>query len=76
MFGLDQLLKDLFDGNRRGTFTFLGVVCFLVFALNAGLLGWLIVKKGAQGLTRCPKCGRPVICPHCEEDDPEPETPA
>jgi hypothetical protein len=75
MFGLDQLLQDIFDGIRRGTFTFLGLLCFLVFVLNACLLVWLIVKKGAQGLARCPKCGRPIACPHCEDDAPEPEAP-
>lgn len=60
-----QFLNDL----QRGTVNFLGVLCVLVFALNAVLLVWLIVKKSAHGLAKCPKCGRQIACPHCMEDE-------
>ena len=63
------MLQDLLDELRRGTVNFLGVLCVLVFVLNAVLLVWLIIKKGSHGLARCPKCGRQIACPHCHEDD-------
>lgn len=63
------MLQDFLDELRRGTVNFLGVLCVLVFILNAVLLIWLIVKKGSHGLARCPKCGRQIACPHCTEDE-------
>ena len=67
-----QILEDL----QRGTVNFLGVLCVLVFLLNAVLLVWLLVKKSAHGLARCPKCGRTIACPHCAEDENEDESTA
>jgi hypothetical protein len=67
MFGLDQFFDDLLNGVQRSTAIFLGLLCLLVFAVNAGLLVWLIVRKSDHGLVRCPKCGRTIACPHCEQ---------
>jgi len=63
------MLQEFLDNLRRGTVTFLGVLCLLVFLLNAVLLVWLIVKQGTHGLARCPRCGRTIACPHCNEDE-------
>jgi len=60
-----QFLEDL----QRGTVNFLGVLCVLAFLLNAALLVWLLFKKSAHGLARCPKCGRTIVCPHCADDE-------
>ncbi len=68
---LEQLLQDL----QKGTVNFLGILCLLVFILNAVLLVWLIVRKSAHGLARCPKCGRTIACPHCSEDEEEESKP-
>lgn len=61
--------QRIIEAIQKGTFGFLGLLCFLVFLANAVLLAWLIVKKGSSGLARCPKCGRTIACPHCEEED-------
>ena len=61
---IPQFLDDL----QRGTVNFLGILCVLAFLLNAVLLVWLLVKKSTHGLARCPKCGRTIACPHCNED--------
>ena len=66
MFGLDDLLRNL----QQGTLAFLGLLCFLVFALNAVLLVWLLVRKSQHGLMRCPRCGRTVACQHCADEEP------
>jgi len=63
------MFPEFLDQLQRSTIGFLGVLCLLVFLLNAGLLAWLIVKKSAHGLARCPKCGRTIACPHCSEDE-------
>ena len=63
---LQQLLNDL---NKRGTVSFLGILCFLIFAVNAVLLVWLLIRKSSHGLAKCPKCGRQIACPHCNDDD-------
>lgn len=68
MPGLEQFLHDLLVTVRDGTVSFLGILCFAVFAANAVLLGWLVVRKVGVGLSRCPKCGRQIVCPHCEDD--------
>ena len=65
MFGLDDFLRNL----QQGTLALLGLLCFLVFALNAVLLIWLLVRKSHHGLTRCPRCGRVIACPHCADED-------
>jgi hypothetical protein len=70
---LDRVLQELLQGLRQGTAVFLSLLCFLAFAVNAGLLVWLIVKKGSSELARCPKCGRNITCPHCVEDENEDE---
>ena len=66
------MLPQFLDNLERGTVSFLGILCFLIFAVNAVLLVWLIVKKSAHGLAKCPRCGRDIACPHCgDEDDSE-----
>lgn len=62
--------QDFLNDLEGPTISFLGLLCVLVFLLNAGLLAWLIVRKSAHGLARCPKCGRTIECPHCSEDEP------
>lgn len=64
------MLQDLLRGLERSTVLFLGVLCLLVFIVNAGLLAWLVFRKSPHGLARCPKCGRIIACPHCDEDEP------
>ena len=64
--------NDLFADFRRGSVVFLGLLCLLVFLANAGLLVWLLVKRGTSELARCPKCGRMIICPHCSDDKQPP----
>lgn len=66
--------QDIIDAIQKGTFGFLGLMCFLIFVINAVLLAWLIVKKGSTGLARCPKCGRTIACPHCEDADDYPDS--
>ena len=61
----DEFLQSL----EKGTVNFLGILCVLVFILNAVLLVWLMIRKSAHGLARCPKCGRTIACPHCREDE-------
>jgi hypothetical protein len=72
MFGFEDLLRNL----QQGTLAFLGLLCFLVFALNAVLLIWLLVRKSQHGLMRCPRCGRTVACPHCADEDQPASSPA
>jgi len=60
----DGLLQQLQDS----TAVFLGLLCLLVFLLNAVLLAWLVFKKSAHGLARCPRCGRQIACPHCQDE--------
>lgn len=64
----------MFEDTLKGSVNFLGVLCLLVFALNAGLLFWLIIRRGSMGLARCPRCGRTIACPHCSEDEKTEET--
>jgi len=63
------MFEQFFDDLQKGTVNFLGVLCFLVFAVNAVLLVWLMVRKSTHGLAKCPKCGRVIACPHCSDDD-------
>lgn len=63
------MLDRILEGVREGTALFLGLLCVAVFSVNAVLLFLLLIKKGTHGLTRCPKCGRMIACPHCEEDE-------
>jgi len=65
-------MDRLFDEASRGTVVFMGLLCIIVFAVNAGLLIWLAMKRGNTELARCPKCGRTIICPHCSEDGDTP----
>jgi hypothetical protein len=65
------MFQQFLDDLQRGTVTFLGVLCVLAFLLNAALLVWLLVKKSTHGLARCPKCGRTIACPHCNDDEAE-----
>jgi len=71
-----NFLQDFLDSLKEGTITFLGLLCFLAFVFNAVLLVYLLMKKSAHGLARCPKCGRVIACPHCTEDENEEETTA
>jgi hypothetical protein len=71
---LQQIFHDLLLTVRDGTVSFLGILCFAVFVANAVLLGWLVARKAGVGLARCPKCGRQILCPHCEDDRPSPPT--
>ena len=73
MFG--QFLENLLQNVERGVVVFLGLLCCLIFALNAVLLGYLIVRRSGHGLARCPRCGRLIACPHCDEDDEEEDEP-
>ena len=65
---MEQLLDRVMSGVQEGTALFLGILCLLVFCLNAALMVFLIVRKGGHGLAKCPRCGRVIACPHCEED--------
>lgn len=65
----DTMFERLLEGVQEGTALFLGLLCVAVFAANAVLLFVLLMKKGTHGLARCPKCGRVIACPHCEEDE-------
>ena len=65
----ESLFHELVDATHRSAMILFGLMCFLAFLANAGLLFWLIVKKQTFGLARCPKCGRPIACPICEEDE-------
>ena len=65
------MLQNFLENIREGTVIFLGLLCVLVFVANAVLLGWLVVKKSAHGLAKCPRCGRVIACPHCQEDERE-----
>ena len=69
MFGgmIDRFLQSL----EQGVVVFLGLLCCLIFAVNAVLLAYLIVRKSGHGLARCPRCGRMIACPHCVEDEDE-----
>jgi primosomal protein N' len=62
---IDQLFQDI----KQGTILFLGLVCLLTFAANAGVLAWILSKRSSHALVRCPKCGRTVHCPHCADDE-------
>lgn len=69
------MIEQFLERIGQGTVVFLGLLCVVVFAVNAVLLAYLLVKRGVHGLARCPKCGRTIACPHCEEDAPhEPAT--
>jgi hypothetical protein len=72
------MFRQFLDDLQQGAITFLGVLCVLAFLLNAVLLAWLLVKRSTHGLARCPKCGRTIACPHCADDDEQPDesTPA
>ena len=63
------MLPDFLNDLQGPTVSFLGLLCILVFLLNACLLAWLVFRKSAHGLARCPKCGRTVECVHCSEDE-------
>ena len=67
------MIQQFLDDLQKGTVNFLGVLCFLIFCVNAVLLVWLLIKKSPHGLAKCPRCGRVIACPHCNEDDDEPE---
>jgi hypothetical protein len=54
---------------ERGLTIFLGLLCFLAFLANAILLAYVLYKRGGQNIARCPRCGRPIVCPHCDEED-------
>lgn len=69
MFGFGNFLDGLFQSITEGTSAFLGLLCLLVFAINAGLMIWLLNRKGGFGLNRCPQCGRTIVCPHCSDDE-------
>lgn len=74
---LQQVIDNLFNSVERGVLVFLGLLCLLVFSANAGLLIWIIFRKGGDGLARCPRCGRQIVCPHClDDEDPSDETPS
>lgn len=62
---IDRILQSV----EQGVVVFLGLLCCLIFAVNAVLLAYLIVRKSSHGLARCPRCGRMIACPHCLEDD-------
>lgn len=62
-----EFLRDL----TKNADKFLGILCFLIFSLNAVLLVWLLVRKSTHGLAKCPKCGRQIACPHCTDDEDE-----
>ncbi len=62
-------LQQIIDAIQKGTAGFLGLLCFLVFLANAVLLAWLVMKKGSSTLARCPKCGRTIACPHCQDEE-------
>lgn len=64
---IDRFLQSL----EQGVVVFLGLLCCLIFAVNAVLLAYLIVRKSSHGLVRCPRCGRVIACPHCTEDEAE-----
>jgi hypothetical protein len=66
MFQIDDMLAQV----SRGTVIFLGLLVLLAFVANAVLLIFLLVKRGSTFVARCPKCGRMVICPHCNDDSP------
>jgi|GEM_PF-5908911 len=59
---------NVFDGIRQSAGLFLGILCVLVFVVNAVLLAYLLIKKSPHGIARCPKCGRNIQCPHCHEE--------
>lgn len=58
---------------QEGLTVFLGLLCFSAFTANAVLLAVLLVRRNGQGLARCPRCNRQIICPHCEEEDEPPD---
>ena len=66
---MPEILQDFLDSLKQPVAVFLGLLCFMAFACNAALLFYLLMKKSAHGLARCPKCGRVIACPHCAEDD-------
>lgn len=66
---MNELVERVLNGVQEGTALFLGIMCALIFSLNAVLLGWLLMRKAGHGLLRCPRCGRVIACPHCEEDE-------
>lgn len=63
------MFQQILDDLQKGTVNFLGVLCFLIFSVNAVLLVWLLVRKSTHGLAKCPKCGRQIVCPHCKDDE-------
>lgn len=65
---------EIFEGLRKGAGFFLGSLCVLVFVVNAVLLAILLFKKSHHGIARCPKCGRNIECPHCQEEDEKKST--
>jgi hypothetical protein len=64
-----EIFQNFLDSLKQPVAVFLGLLCFMAFACNAALLFYLLMKKSAHGLARCPKCGRFIACPHCAEDD-------
>lgn len=62
---INRFLQSL----EQGVVVFLGLLCCLIFAVNAVLLIYLIMRKSSHGLARCPRCGRMIACPHCVEDE-------
>ncbi len=62
---IDRILRSV----EQGVVVFLGLLCCLIFAVNAVLLIYLIMRKSSHGLARCPRCGRMIACPHCAEDE-------
>ena len=53
---------------QQGLVVCTGLACLLAFSANLGLLIWLLFRKREHELLRCSRCGRMVICPHCNED--------
>ncbi len=66
---LGDLIDRIMRSVEQGVVVFLGLLCCLIFAVNAVLLIYLIMRKSSHGLARCPRCGRMIACPHCAEDD-------
>ena len=62
---IDRIMRSV----EQGVVVFLGLLCCLIFAVNAVLLVYLIMRKSSHGLARCPRCGRMIACPHCTEDE-------
>ncbi len=66
---LGDFFTRILQSVEQGVIVFLGLLCCLIFAINAALLVYLIVRKSSHGLARCPRCGRMIACPHCSEDE-------